>query len=88
MAEWILNEPDCGKVLIGEVRLHEYLPYFVAYKRDLELIEYGMGCMRTYHQEYHQQVQQLETNGGNLALPGPKLVEIEVADREHHSSSF
>jgi hypothetical protein len=32
MGEWILNEPDCGKVLICEVGLHEYLPYFVTYK--------------------------------------------------------
>jgi hypothetical protein len=57
-------------------------------KRDLELMEYGVGCLWTYHQEYQQQVQQLETIGGNFALPGPKLVEIEVADRQHRSSSF
>ena len=57
-------------------------------KRDPELMKHGVGCLQTYQQEYQQQVQLLETNGRNLALPGPKLVEIEVADRQRRSSSL
>jgi len=46
MGEWDLNEPDCGKVLIGKVGLHEYLSYFVTYKTRsrIDRIRSGMSA--------------------------------------------